>query len=113
MSDIQTSTSIKLTLSEVLLHSDLPILFVPEELVRPRRKMRGLLHRPLMSQMSGLNTNSADESVNPAAESCIPKFHHSVCEISFLVKGRRRDIDVDHELLIGRTDGAIKASPCL
>ena len=67
----------------------------------------------LVAEVSGLDTNSPDESSGLGTETMVLELHHGHGQILRLIKSRSASIDVDHKLLPSRSDRRVETFPCL
>ena len=64
-------------------------------------------------QMRSLHANVSDKRVDSRAERRVHELIDGVGKVALRVKGGRRDIHIDHQLLVSRSDGAVEPLPCL
>ena len=66
-----------------------------------------------MFEMRSLHADSSDEAIDTRSERRVPELQHRIRKIAFGVECSCSDVDVDHQLFVRRTDGAVEALPCL
>src|SRR6266436_2647090 len=100
-----------LTPFEILFNSDPAPQLGAVERVRPGSFLGHGLDSLPVRQMRGLYTKPLDKYMRLSSKTRIAEGNHGVGEVPGSIESSRADVDVDHQLLIRRTNGRVEALP--